>query len=356
MRVLAIETSCDETAIAVLECTGGTDGASFTVLSNELHSQAALHAEYGGVFPTLAKREHQKNLPILYERVIAEAGADVDLIAVTQGPGLEPALWQGILFAKELAEKTGVPIIGMDHMEGHIVSGLVTKTGTMNYELGTTAFPILGLLISGGHTELVVMKSWFEYELVGKTKDDAIGEAFDKVARLLGLPYPGGPLVDQYAARARARGASADTHGIVFPRPLIHEHSCNFSFSGLKTAVLYKLKDMGDLTEETKEHIADAFQTAARDVVIHKTARALDETGARMLVVGGGVSANEEIRAGLRTLITDTYTDVSLSLPDKTLTGDNALMIGMAAYLRHSAGKAGGPLEARGSQSLAQVV
>jgi N6-L-threonylcarbamoyladenine synthase len=209
MRVLAIETSCDETAIAVLECTGGTDGASFTVLSNELHSQAALHAEYGGVFPTLAKREHQKNLPILYERVIAEAGADVDLIAVTQGPGLEPALWQGILFAKELAEKTGVPIIGMDHMEGHIVSGLVTKTGTMNYELGTTAFPILGLLISGGHTELVVMKSWFEYELVGKTKDDAIGEAFDKVARLLGLPYPGGPLVDQYAARARARGASA---------------------------------------------------------------------------------------------------------------------------------------------------
>lgn len=356
MRVLAIETSCDETAVAILECTGDVKGASFTILSNALNSQASLHAEYGGVFPTLAKREHMKNLPLLYERVIAEAGADVDLIAVTQGPGLEPALWQGILFAKELAEKTGVPIIGMDHMEGHIVSGLVTKTGATNYELGTTALPILGLLISGGHTELVVMRSWFEYELVGKTKDDAIGEAFDKVARLLGLPYPGGPQVDLYAARARARGASADTHGIVFPRPLIHENSCNFSFSGLKTAVLYKLRDIGELTDTTKEHIADAFQTAARDVVMHKTARALEETGAHMLVVGGGVSANEEIRVGLRTLITDRYADVSLSLPDTTLTGDNALMIGMAAYLRYSAGKPGGPLEARGSQSLAQVV
>jgi N6-L-threonylcarbamoyladenine synthase len=355
MRILAIETSCDETAISLLDCSGDLSGATFTIVANELYSQAHLHAPYGGVFPTLAKREHEINLPLLYEKISSVHGETYDLIAVTQGPGLEPALWRGIDFAKALGTRLNVPVCGMDHMEGHIVSGLAQKTDT-GYTLTAPPFPILALLISGGHTELVLMREWFAYELIGRTKDDAVGEAFDKVARLLGLPYPGGPQIDAYASRAQARGASADTHGIVFPRPLIHEHSCNFSFSGLKTAVLYKLREYPSLSEETKEHMAEAFQTAACEVVVKKTERALNETEAQILVVGGGVSANQAMRVGLTTLVANEFPGVLLSLPDKSLTGDNALMIGMAAYLRHVAGKDGNPLEARGSQSLAQVV
>ena len=378
MRVLSIETSCDETAIAILDCSGDVHGATFTVVADALYSQAHLHAEYGGVYPTLAKREHNKNLPLLLNQALVSAaekvlgspvspktarGPDfspadtaallhIDLIAVTQGPGLEPALWEGIEFAKKLGTEWNVPVVGADHMEGHIVSGLVTMPDEHTYAFEAPTLPLLALLISGGHTELILMKSWFEYELIGKTKDDAIGEAFDKVARLLGLPYPGGPQIDKYAAAARDRGATSDVHGIIFPRPLIQENSCNFSFSGLKTAVLYKLRDMPKLEEEDKEHIAQAFEDAARDVVVSKTARAIDQTGAKTLVVGGGVSANKEIRTALKTL-TDEYSDVSLALPHKTLTGDNALMIGMAAYLRHSAGLDGRPLSADGSQSLA---
>jgi N6-L-threonylcarbamoyladenine synthase len=384
MRVLSIETSCDETAIAILDCTGDVHGATFTVVADALYSQAHLHAEYGGVYPTLAKREHNKNLPLLLEQALAKAKAfadeksgrvanigddgnprtfhaadaetarelGIELITVTQGPGLEPALWEGIEFAKKLGIDWGVPVVGADHMEGHIVSGLVTMPNDTTYSLEAPTLPLLALLISGGHTELILMREWFTYELIGKTKDDAIGEAFDKVARLLGLPYPGGPQIDTYAAAARNRGASKDTHGIVFPRPLIHETTCNFSFSGLKTAVLYKLRDMPKLDEDDKEHIAQAFQDAARDVVVSKTARAIDQTAAKTLVVGGGVSANQEIRTALKTL-TDEYADVRLALPHKTLTGDNALMIGMAAYLRHTAGLDGRPLTADGSQSLA---
>lgn len=351
MRVLSIETSCDETAVSILECTGDTHGATFTVLADALFSQAHLHAEYGGVFPTLAKREHIKNLPLLLEQALKEAGnPTIDIIAVTQGPGLEPALWTGIVFAKELAEKMNVPIIGVDHMEGHIVSGMVTQKESKVYELASPAFPILGLLISGGHTELVVMKEWFQYELVGRTLDDAVGEAFDKVARMLDLQYPGGPKIEKLAGQATARGAQ---HNIVFPRPMSHDNTCNFSFSGLKTAVLYAVRDMKNLSDEDKEHVAQAFQDAARDVLVLKTKRALELTGARTLAVGGGVSASKNIRAGLETLIQTESPDVRLSYPTGGLHLDNAIMIGMAGYLRHISGAPTGPLEARGAQRLA---
>ncbi|MEK7063472.1 MAG: tRNA (adenosine(37)-N6)-threonylcarbamoyltransferase complex transferase subunit TsaD [Patescibacteria group bacterium] len=348
MNILSIETSCDETAISVLECTGDTSGATFTVLGDALYSQAHLHAEYGGVFPTLAKREHIKNLPTLLEQV-RKAADGVELIAVTQGPGLEPALWTGIEFAKKLGQEWGVPVYGTDHMEGHIVSGMVTG-GPDTYALGNIEFPVLGLLISGGHTELVLMKKWFEYELIGKTKDDAVGEAFDKVARMLGLEYPGGPKIEALHKKATERNA---THDIVFPRPLIHEDSCDFSFSGLKTAVLYKLKKMEQLTEEDKEHVAQAFQDAARDVIVAKTKKALEETGARTLAVGGGVSASRDIRRGLEELIAAEFSDVHLAYPAGKLHLDNSIMIGMAAYLRHSAGLPGNELKAEGAQRLA---
>lgn len=355
MKVLSIETSCDETAISILDCSGDTEHAEFKVLGNALFSQAHLHAEFGGVFPTLAKREHQKNLPLLLEQAMAEAksdGSDIDLIAVTAGPGLEPALWTGIDFAKNLGEKWNVPVIGADHMEGHIVSGLVTESDPNTYVLQKTELPLLALLISGGHTELLLMRNWFEYELVGKTKDDAVGEAFDKVARMIGLEYPGGPKIELYAAASKKR---AVVHGITFPRPMAHDDTCDFSFSGLKTAVMYKLREMDTMTEEDKEHIAEAFQDAARDVLVLKTRRALEKTNAQTLAVGGGVSASKEIRRALEKLIHDEFPHVRIGYPAGALHLDNAIMIGMAAYLRHIAGKDTPELVASGKQSLTVI-
>lgn len=384
MRILAIETSCDETAIAVLDATGDTSGATYTVLGDALYSQAAKHAAYGGVYPTLAKREHQKNLVPLTKKALRDAGLlaesaetvpyrafdtireeafrkDVsdfvasyakpalDVIVVTHGPGLEPALWTGVSFAESLAQAWNVPVLGVDHMEGHIVSALV-KEHDGKFVLGSITLPLLALLISGGHTEFLLMKDWFEYELIGRTKDDAIGEAYDKVARLLDLPYPGGPEIDTLAAAAKARGA---THDIVFPRPLAKDGTCDFSFSGLKTAVLYTVQKMPALTQEDKEHLADAFQDAAVDVTRIKTARALERTGAAVLAVGGGVSANTAIRDALAQLVQETFPETTLRFPERALTGDNAIMIGIAGHLRHVSGHTQtGPLTATGSQTL----
>lgn len=350
MRILAIETSCDETAITIVEASGDTSGATYMVLGDALYSQAHLHAEYGGVFPTLAKREHIKNLPLLLEQALKEAGeGSVDLIAVTAGPGLEPALWTGIEFATEVSKKWGVPAVGINHMEGHIVSALMRGDGT-KYEIVGPELPLLALLISGGHTELVLMRDWFEYELIGRTKDDAVGEAFDKVARMLDLPYPGGSKVAALASERRATGASTS---FTFPRPMIHDDTCDFSFSGLKTAVMYKLKAMPELTDDTRAEVAHAFEDATRDVLVEKTRRALEASGAETLAVGGGVSANSAIRKGLEELVRDTFPNVTLAYPNKFLTGDNAIMIAAAAHLRHAAGRiTQEPLVARGSQSL----
>lgn len=365
MRILAIETSCDETAVALLEATGGTSSATYTVLGNALFSQAHLHAEYGGVYPNLAKREHQRNLPLLLDKVMAEAAMiyqstpSIDLIAVTKGPGLEPALWTGIAFAEELGKKWGKPVLGVDHMEGHVVSALL-KQGAVGsrqgaeaatYHLLPATLPLLALLISGGHTELVLMREWFKYELVGRTKDDSIGEAFDKVARMLDLGYPGGPKIAELADTQRQKGGT----DMVFPRPMAHDNTCDFSFSGLKTAVLYKLRDMPKLTDNDRAHVAQAFEDAARDVIVIKTRRALQQTRPETLVVGGGVSANREIRKGLEKLIEEEFPDTTLAYPDKTLTGDNAIVIGAAAHLRAAAGyTTQGPLTAQGAQTLAR--
>ena len=391
MRILAIETSCDETAVCVLEAEGGLENATFSILGNSLYSQVAVHAPYGGVFPTLAKREHQNNLVPLTLESLKQAGMmengkskteekllakireeefrnnvkdflesfakpAIDMIAVTTGPGLEPALWTGITFAEALGASWDIPVRGIDHMEGHIVSALLKPQMNADkaqidagknqhpatYNLQATTFPVLALLISGGHTELVLMKEWFSYERIGETRDDAIGEAFDKVARLLDLAYPGGPKIGELAAKARARLAEAvgSENPITFPRPMKDDLTCDFSFSGLKTAVLYKLKSMDKLSEEDKEHIAEAFESAARDVIVMKTKRALKETGAQTLVVGGGVSANEEIRKSLAEMAVRDFPTLAVHFPDQELTGDNAIMIGAAGFLRSCSGHA----------------
>jgi len=206
MKVLAIETSCDETGIALVEGKKVGKGFDFTVHKNALLSQAHLHAQYGGVYPNLAKREHEKNLPALFEQF---KDAEYDALAVTQGPGLEPALWQGIVFAERLAKETGKPLLPTNHMEGHLISSLIRHSNIlqnvgMSGTLTDVKLPVLALLISGGHTEFVLMKEWFKYEIIGETLDDAVGEAFDKVARMLGLGYPGGPIISKLAAESRS--------------------------------------------------------------------------------------------------------------------------------------------------------
>jgi len=415
MRILAIETSCDETAIAIVEAEGdpskgleaGETSARFRVLGNALLSQIEIHKEYGGVFPALAKREHAKNLVPILEAALEEAELlhedtqaipeetrdkiaailsresglseaffefvseceppEIDVIAVTAGPGLEPALWVGINFAKALALIWEKPLVAVNHMEGHIFASLIRreKGNTETYTLQPITFPLLALLISGGHTELVLMKEWLQYKLIGQTRDDAVGEAFDKVARMLGLPYPGGPEISRLAEQARAEqveesvtglpdlGPGADSSALRLPRPMINEASCDFSFAGLKTAVLYLLKDTPDLSDREKQHLAREFEDATAEVLWKKTARALDLTGAQTLVVGGGVSANTHIRHVFAENMRNEYPQVVLRIPSAALTTDNAVMIALAGFYRASRKEFMTDIAASGNLSLA---
>lgn len=327
MRILAIETSCDETAVALLDISGPVDKPSIKVLGNSLQSQAHLHQQYGGVYPNLAKREHQKNLPILLEKTLKEACEDldspkIDYISVTQGPGLEPALWTGITFARALAATWRKPLVPVNHMAGHIYSVL--------YEAGEPLkLPALALLVSGGHTELVQMKEFGSYHILGRTRDDAVGEAFDKVARMLSLPYPGGP---QISALAEADRRKHPEPRLKFPRPMLHSGGLDFSYSGLKTAVLYAIKDLS-LDEETRAEVARAFEDAAVEVLVSKTRAALEAApDTATLIVGGGVAANKHLRAELSNLQQE-FPSLSILFPTQPLTTDNAVMIGMAAYV-----------------------
>jgi len=348
MKILAIETSCDETAIALVEGVKNSAlGFSFDVLKAALLSQALLHSPYGGVYPNLAKREHQKNLPVLFEQFKNE---EYGAIAVTAGPGLEPALWTGITFAEALAKETGKPLYPINHMEGHLISSLA-----QNGKIGNVQFPVLGLLISGGHTEFIFMKDWFDYELVGQTLDDAVGEAFDKVARTLGLPYPGGPEISKLAKEAREKNISSPKK---LPRPMIQENTCDVSFSGLKTSVLYAVRDM-NLSEDEKKGFAREFEDAVADVLVSKSKRALRETGAKTMVLGGGVAANAHLRETIPNALKKEFFDVEFLLPDPSITGDNAIMIAEAALARALSGAispATQAIVARGNLSLSSAV
>jgi len=336
MKILSIETSCDETGISVIEVKG-TKKPVFQVLANNLNSQIKIHAPYGGVFPALAKREHLKNLPILLEKTLKKIKLDkkekpVDMIAVTYGPGLEPALWTGIVFAKELSKKWNVPIVPVNHMEGHILSVFAEDKKT--FSIPKIEFPILSLLVSGGHTELVLMKDWQKYKIIGETLDDAAGEAFDKVARMLGLPYPGGPEISKLAQSIREKGNAESPQSLFpfsLPRPMIYTKNFDFSFSGLKTAVLYLIRKIGTLDEKTKMEIACEFENAVVETLTHKTKKAIELYRIKTVIVAGGVSSNKYLRKEMKKL---TQGKQKLFFPGKKLSTDNSIMIGIAGYFK----------------------
>ncbi|HPS21337.1 MAG TPA: tRNA (adenosine(37)-N6)-threonylcarbamoyltransferase complex transferase subunit TsaD [Candidatus Paceibacterota bacterium] len=340
MKILSIETSCDETGISILEVKKTKNKTVFKILANSLNSQIDIHKEYGGVFPALAKREHQKNLPILFAKTLKKAKLkieSIDLISVTSGPGLEPALWTGIVFAKEISTKYKIPIMPVNHMEGHILSVFAEDKKT--FSIPKINFPVLSLLVSGGHTELVLMRDWMKYQIIGETLDDAAGEAFDKVARMLGLPYPGGPEISKLAEQGRKNFKKDDLerYNIKLPRPMIHSKNFDFSFSGLKTAVLYLIRDLMKENPkilqdiEIKKAICLEFENAVTETLIHKTKKAIEKYNIKTVIVAGGVSSNKYLRKEMAKL---TKSKQNLFFPSKNMSTDNSIMIGIAGYFR----------------------
>ncbi len=396
MIILGIETSCDETSLALIDIETRLGETSFKLLAHEVLSQT-IHSQYGGVFPMMAKREHGRNLVPIFKKILEQGFGNpkseitnpkqiqnpniktilsrepelleqfekfiravekppIDLIAVTEGPGLEPALWVGINFANALNEIWNIGVVPVNHMEGHIFSSLIkareerpTNPVTRNaseemerdlssrfplhatrYALHVTSYPAIALLISGGHTQLILIKKEQDYEIVGDTRDDAVGEAFDKIARILGLPYPGGPEISKLAEEARAENFSAKNFPL--PRPMLKSDNLDFSFSGLKTAVLYTVKKISALSEENKKEIALETENAITEVLIKKTSMAIERYDAKTIIIGGGVTANTHIRKSFETLALQYQ--IPLFLPDKKLSTDNALMIAIAGYFR----------------------
>lgn len=421
MKILSIETSCDETGLTVLEYNETT--GLVTILGNALASQIEIHAKYGGVFPALAKRAHaEKIIPLLSQALdeaflldaidepfivnqetisfldekettlkeniepfltyyknpasgrgktnSSPANGGIDYIAVTVGPGLEPALWVGVNTAKTLSLVWDIPVIPINHMEGHIVTAAFTSGDNLptltnireqagkTFTLSEIQFPLLSLLVSGGHTELVLAESLGSYKKIGQTRDDAVGEAFDKVARMLGLPYPGGPAVSKLAKDFREKNTP---NPFTMPRPMMHSGDYDFSFSGIKTAMLYAIRDLTisnsrELENSEKEALACAFEDAAIEVLIHKTLKALEEYGAQTLIVGGGVAGNTYLKSELTKAIEKKFPQVTLLFPEAWLATDNAVMIGLSAIAQIKTGqiKTSAPdeLKADGNLSL----
>jgi len=414
MRILAIETSCDETAVAIVDVLGPAVRPRIRVFANVVSSQVKLHAKFGGVVPSLAKREHQKNLvPVLLaalriaglrlrrklaytserrymlmrgdirrilerepellrrveQRVFPMRPPAIDAIAVTVGPGLAPALWVGVNFARALSLLWGKPLIPVNHLEGHIATNLLqeirgsskskikdpkqvqnskTEIKTpFEFRASKFEFPAIALLVSGGHTELVLMEKRFgDYRVIGETRDDAAGEAFDKVAKMMRLGFPGGPIIAKLAERG-------DAEAFPFPRPMMREQNFDFSFSGLKTAVLYTLQRQRKLSLRMKRDVAASFEQAAVDVLVAKTIRAAKQYRVKTVMIGGGVAANTKLRHDLALAVKKVSPKPfdrsrsngrtiepaarlspipSVLFPPLSLTGDNALMIALAGY------------------------
>lgn len=324
MITLAIETSCDETGVAIVD---SKSVFSHRILINLLASQVKVHKEFGGVVPGLAAREHTKNLPFLIKKAFKECGnRRIDAIAYTSSPGLEPALLVGRTFAKTFGYGLGVPVYPINHLYGHIVSCFAGRI--TNYELRiTNLFPAVALVISGGHTQLYRLQSFQKFELIGETVDDAVGEALDKGARLLGLPYPGGPEIEKLAKKGH-KGA------FILPSPMISSPDLQFSFSGLKTALLYKIRDLQknekNLDIEKKENLAFAYQKAAFDVLEAKTKKALQKEKAQALFIGGGVAANQTLKERFEMLLKEEFPGVLLFIPEPKFATDNGVMIALA--------------------------
>lgn len=303
-RVLAIETSCDETGVAVVE-----DGCR--IITNELASQIDVHAVFGGVVPEIASRQHTEIISQLVRRALEKAGGPIDAVAVTAGPGLMGSLLVGVCFGKAFAYARGIPLVPVHHIEGHLFSPFLQGEPPQ--------FPALALVVSGGHTQLIYCRGEHRYEILGQTRDDAIGECFDKVARLLKLPYPGGPSVQKAAV-------SGNPFAYALPRGMEHSETLDFSYSGLKTAVLYLLRDNPNAVPAD---VAASFQAAAIDILVTRTKEALRRTGAPRLLVVGGVAANQLLRDRIQA-----EAGVPVLVPPLALCTDNAAMIAAAGYSR----------------------
>ena len=334
MRVLGIETSCDETGVAVYDSEKG-------LMAHELYSQVRLHADFGGVVPELASRDHVRKLVPLIKRVMDGSGSareDIDGIAYTSGPGLIGALMVGSSVATGLARSWGVPALGVHHMEGHLLASMLEDPAPQ--------MPFVALLVSGGHSMLVEVKAVGEYRILGETLDDAAGEAFDKTAKLLGLPYPGGPALAKLAESGRS--------GVfVFPRPMLNKPGLEFSFSGLKTAVVIATREL-EMTEQTRADVARGFQDAVVDTLVGKTVKALKKTGLNTVVVAGGVGANRALREQLKKKVTAMGGQVYY--PRLEFCTDNGAMIAFAGHLRLAAGQADtSPMKARARWPLTEL-
>jgi len=321
--ILGIESSCDETGVALVRLPA--DGGVPTLLSHALHSQIDMHRAYGGVVPELASRDHIRRVLPLTEQVLADAGQglqDIDVVSFTRGPGLAGALLVGAGVACALAAALDKPVLGVHHLEGHLLSPFLSED--------PPEFPFIALLVSGGHSQLMRVNGVGSYEILGETIDDAAGEAFDKSAKVMGLPYPGGPILSKLAE-------SGDPQAFKLPRPLLHSGDLDFSFAGLKTAVLTQAKKLGDELEARKADLAASTQAAIVDVLVKKTLNALKQTGMNRVVVAGGVGANKLLREQLNAECAKRK--IRVHYPELHLCTDNGAMIAMAAAMRLHAGQ-----------------
>ena len=304
MKTLGIETSCDETAIAIYDSNKGIIGES-------IYSQMKMHAEYGGVVPELASRDHcLKIIDVLKDALGDYQLIDIDQIAYTSGPGLLGALLIGESFAQGLSSALQVPLIPINHLEGHLMSPMM--------EYPEISMPFICLLVSGGHSMIVDVKAKGDYEIIGQSQDDAVGEAFDKVSKLLGLPYPGGPHIEKLALKGNPKAYD-------FPRPMIHSDNLDMSLSGLKTAVLYTVQKVKEINNHIKADIAASFQKAVTDVLIAKIKKTINQTNRSDVIIAGGVAANKYIRKEFKEL--ENTLNIRVYYPDLKYCGDNAAMI-----------------------------
>lgn len=328
--VLAIETSCDETSVAIIK--NGKE-----VLANIVSSQIDIHKKFGGVVPEVASRHHVENITVVLDEALKTAQItldDIDCIAVTQGPGLIGSLLVGINAAKAFSYALKKPLIGVHHIAGHIYA---------NNLVSDMKFPLMALVVSGGHTELVYMKDHYDFEIIGSTRDDAVGEAYDKVARVIGLPYPGGPQIDKLAQ------IGEDTYHL--PRVMLEQDNFDFSFSGLKTYVINLVHNAEQRNESiNKENLAKSFQEAVIDILVGKTFKAIEQYPVKQLLVAGGVAANSGLRKRLNEVI-QKYPDIELVIPPLKFCTDNAAMIGVAGYFSYLKGVSD-DLSLNGSASL----
>lgn len=321
MKILGIESSCDETGVAIYCAEGG-------LLAHEIYSQVKDHAKFGGVVPELASRDHiRKTLPLIKKTLtVARLDlADLGGIAYTMGPGLAGALLVGASLGRALAFALNIPAIGIHHLEAHLLAPLLSQQ--------KPALPFLALLVSGGHTQLIEVKALGDYQLLATTLDDAVGEAFDKTAKLLGLPYPGGAALAELAL-------AGDPQAFQFARPMIQKAGLNFSFSGLKTQVMQTVKFLGQITQQQKADVAASFETAVVETLVLKCRRALKQTNLKRLVVAGGVAANKNLRKQLTNLLSNLNGEVYF--PELEFCTDNGAMIAYTGFLRLSAGQRDG--------------